>query len=48
MESLIEFAEVTGAVIGALGLALGLEWATLNGLFRLMPGRMKKDGESKL
>ncbi|HEX4001655.1 MAG TPA: hypothetical protein VHX36_03350 [Candidatus Acidoferrales bacterium] len=47
MESLIGFAEVTGAVIGALGLALGLEWATLNGLFRLMPARRGKDEESR-
>jgi len=42
MEDLIGFAEVTGAVLGALGLALGLEWATLNGLFRLMPVQEKK------
>jgi len=43
MDSFIGFAEVTGAILGALGLALGLEWATLNGLFRLMPARVKKD-----
>jgi hypothetical protein len=42
MNSLIGFAEVTGAILGALGLALGLEWATLEGLFRLMPERKEK------
>jgi len=52
MGGFIEFAEVTGAVLGALGLALGLEWATLNGLIRLMPisaqgktAQVKKDRE---
>lgn len=43
MDNLIGFAEVTGAILGALGLALGLEWATLNGFFRLMPTRQKKE-----
>ncbi|HTW25167.1 MAG TPA: hypothetical protein VMD78_16315 [Candidatus Baltobacteraceae bacterium] len=43
MESVIGFAEVTGAILAALGLALGLEWVTLSGLFRLMPARVKKD-----
>jgi hypothetical protein len=41
------FAEVTGAILGALGLALGLEWATLNGLFRLMPARETKEKEGR-
>jgi hypothetical protein len=45
MDSFIGFAEVTGAILGALGLALGLEWATLSGLFRLMPARERKDNE---
>jgi hypothetical protein len=48
MDSFIGFAEVTGAILGALGLALGLEWATLNGLFRLMPGRRAKDEGTRL
>lgn len=43
MNSFIGFAEVMGAILGALGLALGLEWATLNGLFRLMPAQQKKE-----
>jgi hypothetical protein len=37
MDGFIGFAEVTGAILAALGLALGLEYATLNGLVRLMP-----------
>lgn len=37
MENTIGFVEVAGAIIGAIGLALGLEWLTLNSLMRLMP-----------
>lgn len=37
MESMIGFAEIAGAIIGAIGLALGLEWVALNSLMRLMP-----------
>lgn len=37
MDSFIGFAEVTGAILAALALALGLEWFGLNGLMRLMP-----------
>jgi hypothetical protein len=37
MESTIGFAEIAGAIIGAIGLALGLEWIALNTLMRLMP-----------
>ena len=37
MENTVAFAEIAGAIIGAIGLALGLEWLTLNGLIRLMP-----------
>ncbi|MGC2333854.1 MAG: hypothetical protein WA581_20560 [Candidatus Acidiferrales bacterium] len=47
MDSFIGFAEVTGAILGALGLALGLEWATLNGLFRLMPGRRDQGHDAR-
>jgi len=39
MDGFIGFAEVTAAILAALGLALGLEYATLNGLIRLMPAR---------
>jgi hypothetical protein len=39
MNSFIAFAEVVGAIIAAMGLAMGLEWLTLNGLLHLMPGR---------
>lgn len=37
MDSFIAFAEITGAILAALGLALALEWWGLNGLMRLMP-----------
>jgi hypothetical protein len=31
------FAEISGAIIAAVGLALALEWFGVNGLLRLMP-----------
>jgi hypothetical protein len=47
MDSFIGFAEVAGAIIAALGLALGLEWAGLYGLTSLMPVRRRdsRDGQ---
>jgi hypothetical protein len=39
MDTFIGFAEVAGAIIAALGLALGLEWVGLYGLTSLMPIR---------
>jgi len=39
MGNFIGFAEVAGAVIGAFGLALALEWVSLYGLTSLVPGR---------
>jgi hypothetical protein len=39
MNNFIGFAEVAGAIIAALGLALGLEWVGLYGLTSLMPVR---------
>jgi hypothetical protein len=47
METMIGFAEVTGAILGALGLALALEWATLSGLFRLMPVQQSKEKDGR-
>lgn len=48
MDSFIGFAEVAGAIIAALGLALGLEWVGLYGLTSLMPVRRnhQRDGQS--
>jgi hypothetical protein len=47
MDSFIGFAEVAGAIIAALGLALGLEWVGLYGLTSLMPVRRnhQRDGQ---
>jgi hypothetical protein len=39
MSGFMEYAAFAGAVIASIGLALGLEWLGLNGIFRLMPGR---------
>jgi len=46
MNGFIGFAEIAGAIIAALGLALGLEWVGLYGLTSLMPGRRQppRDG----
>jgi len=37
MVSFAAFAEISGAIIAAVGLALALEWFGVNGLLRLMP-----------
>jgi hypothetical protein len=39
MIGFIAFAEITGAVLAAFALAVGLEWIGLRGLIRLMPVR---------
>ncbi|HYL46210.1 MAG TPA: hypothetical protein VEU52_04230 [Candidatus Limnocylindrales bacterium] len=38
MEHFIEFAEVTGAILVSMGLAMWMEWYCLRWLMRLMPG----------
>jgi hypothetical protein len=37
MNGFIAFAEVTGAILASLGIALAIEWFGLNGLMRLLP-----------
>lgn len=37
MDSLLQLATVAGAIVAAVGLALGLEWLGLNTLMHLMP-----------
>lgn len=37
MSDFIGFLEIIGAVLASLGLAMSLEWLTLNTLLRLMP-----------
>jgi hypothetical protein len=44
MISFVEFAEITGAVLAAFALAVGLEWLGLYGLTRFMPGRRNLQG----
>jgi len=46
MDSFIGFAEITGAILAALGLALGLQWIGLYGLTSMLPGRQNhpRDG----
>lgn len=42
MNGFVEYAAFAGAIIASIGLALGLEWLGLNGLFRLMPQRAQQ------
>jgi hypothetical protein len=37
MNGFIAFAEVTGAILASLGVALAIEWYGLNGLMHLLP-----------
>jgi hypothetical protein len=46
MSDFIDFAVVTGAVITGMGLAMSLEWLTLNGLLHLMPSRRERTNSS--
>ena len=46
MDGFVGFAEVVGAVIAAMGLAMGLEWLTLSGLMHLMPARRQDASKS--
>lgn len=37
MNGFIAFAEIAGAILASMGLALSLEWCALNGLMHLLP-----------
>ncbi len=39
MDNIFAVAEIVGAILAAMGLAMWLEWLTLNGLMHVMPGR---------
>jgi len=39
MNGFITYAEFAGAVIASFGLAMGLQWLGMSGLFHVMPGR---------
>ncbi len=47
MGNFIEFAGIASAIVVSMGLAMGLERLTLNGLLRLMPGRPPRPPEDK-
>ncbi len=47
MDNFIGFAEIAGAIIAALGLALGLEWVGLYGLTSMMPARQAERRENQ-
>jgi len=47
MNGFIGFAEIAGAMIAAVGLALGLEWVGLYGLTSMMPGRIGSRSKGK-
>jgi hypothetical protein len=42
MDNVIGFAEITSAIIAAMGLGMCLEWLALSGLMRLMPSRREQ------
>jgi hypothetical protein len=49
MISFIAFSEITGAVLAAFALAVGLEWIGLHGLIRLMPApRNPRNGHGQI
>jgi len=48
MENFITFAEITSAIIAAIGLALGLEWLSLHWFMRVMPQRQGRGSVGRL
>jgi hypothetical protein len=47
MIGFISFAEITGAILAAFALAVGLEWIGLHGLMRAMPTRRNEQGNAR-
>lgn len=47
MDSFVGFAEITGAIIAAFGLALGLEWVGLYGLTSMVAARRQQPRDSQ-
>ena len=47
MISFISFVEITGAVLAAFALAVGLEWIGLHGLMRAMPSRRNEQNGAR-
>jgi hypothetical protein len=48
MENFITFAEITSAIIAAIGLALGLEWLSLHWFMRVMLQRHGRGSVGRL
>ena len=48
MANFIIFAEISSAIIVAIGLALGLEWLSLHWLMRMMPQRQGRGPAGRL
>ena len=46
MDNFIAFAEVTGAILAATGLAMCLQWLTLDAVLHLMPSRLEQKARS--
>jgi hypothetical protein len=47
MNGFIAFAEITGAIVASMGLALALEWFGLNGLMRLLPAARRDSAQGE-
>ena len=47
MNGFIAFAEITGAIVASMGLALALEWCGLNGLMRLLPAARRDSAQGE-
>ena len=46
MDNFIAFTEVTAAILAAMGLAMCLQWLTLNAVLRLLPSRLEQKANS--
>ena len=47
MIGFISFVEITGAILAAFALAVGLEWIGLHGLMRAMPARRDEQSSAQ-
>lgn len=47
MNGFVAFAEVSGAILASMGIALVLEWCGLNGLMRLLPAARRDAAQTE-